>query len=138
MKAALIAGLCAALFAVPALAAPPEDEALYHWGECAVVSALYESAVEDGSEDRRITSALADFHVFEPRMEAYVNGLAASIGEARAEAVQSKLMIDYEGPMTVWAETEDRDGYLLATWGKTMDRCLEEATVLPVPGLPVA
>ncbi len=138
MKAALTAGLCAALFALPALAASPEDEALYHWGECAVVSALYETAVEEGSDDRRITAALADFHIFEPRMEAYVNGLAASIGEARAEAVQTKLMIDYEGPMTVWAETEDRDGYLLATWGKTMDRCLEEATVLPVPGRPVA
>ncbi len=130
-------GLALALFACPAFAAEADEDLLYHWGECAAVGALFEAAVDDGSSDPRIASASNDFATFEDRMEAYTNGLADALGEARAAVVQARLLADYDRDLALWGEAEDRDGFLLATWGKTMDRCLKEATVLPVPGRPV-
>ena len=133
---ALALGLSLALLALPAFAGEAEEETLYHWGECAAVGALYESAVDDGSSDPRITAATTAFHNFEPQMEAHTNALADAVGEDRANAVQARLLADYDSDIQLWAATEDRDGFLLATWGKTMDRCLREATALPVPGMP--
>jgi hypothetical protein len=134
---ALVAGLALTLFAFPALAAGPEEDELYHWGECAAVGALFEAATEMGGGDPRIASASSAFQNFEPQMEAYTNALADKLGEERATAVQKKILDDYDSDITLWADTEDRDGFLLATWGQTMDRCLKEATALPVPGKPV-
>ncbi|MCE3288291.1 MAG: hypothetical protein K0R83_303 [Caulobacter sp.] len=129
-------GLTLALLAAPAFASEAEEETLYRWGECAAVGALYQGAVEGGSSDPRIAAASDAFHNFEPQMEAYTNGLAAALGEDRANAVQARLLADYDSDIQLWAASEDRDGFLLATWGKTMDRCLKEATALPVPGQP--
>jgi hypothetical protein len=133
---ALALGLSLALLAAPAFAGEAEEETLYHWGECAAVGSLYEGSIEAGSSDPRITAASDAFRNFEPQMEAHTNALAAALGEERASAVQAKLLADYDSDIQLWAASEDRDGFLLATWGKTMDRCLKEATALPVPGQP--
>ena len=141
MKAALaakaVAGLALVLLASPAFAAEADEDLLYRWGECAAAGSLFEVAVDEGSSDPRIVSATDAFHNFEPQMEAHTNGLADAVGEARASVVQARLLADYDSDLTRWGEAEDRDGFLLATWGMTMDRCLKEATVLPVPGRPV-
>lgn len=133
---ALALGLSLTLLALPAFAGEAEEATLYHWGECAAVGALYEGAVEAGSSDPRITAANDTFRNFAPQMEAHTNALAAALGEDRANAVQARLLAAYDGDIELWAASEDRDGFLLATWGQTMDRCLKEATALPVPGMP--
>ncbi|MDB5468537.1 MAG: hypothetical protein JWR84_97 [Caulobacter sp.] len=132
---ALALGLALAALACPALAGEAEEETLYHWGECAAVGALFEASVDTGSSDPRITSASTAFHNFEPQMEAHTNALADALGKERADAVQAKLLSDFDSDIALWADTEDRDGFLLATWGQTMERCLKEATALP-SGLP--
>lgn len=140
MKALALApvlGLALAALACPALAGEAEEAELYHWGECAAVGALYEAVVEAGSIDPRITAASTAFHNFETQMETHTNALATAVGEERANVIQAKLLADYDSDIALWRDTEDREGFLLATWGKTMDRCLKEATVLPVPGRPV-
>ena len=129
--------LALAALACPAFAGEAEEAMLYHWGECAAVGSLFEAAVEIGSSDPRITSANTAFHNFEPQMEAHTNAIADGLGEDRANAVRDRILADYDSDIALWADTEDRDGFLLATWGKTMDRCLKEATALPVPGRPV-
>lgn len=134
MKSTLAAGIALALLAAPALAGEAEERDLYHWGECAVVGGIYEAAIEMGASDPRITSALTAFHNFEPQMKSHTDGIAAGLSDDRGDAVRDKLLSDYEEGLTRWVASEDRDGFLLATWGKTMDRCLKEATALPVPG----
>lgn len=134
---ALATALALALLAGPALAAGSGEDELYHWGECAVVGGLFEAAIELGASDPRISSASTAFDNFKPQMESHTDGLAAQLGKERADAVRDKLMADYDSDITLWAATEDRDGFMLATWGQTMDRCLKEATALPVPGRPV-
>ena len=134
---ALTAGLALALLATPTLAAEPAEAELYHWGECAAVGALFEAAVGIGATDPRITSASSTFADVSPRMEAYANAIADRLGEERANAVRDKILQDYDSDIALWGDTEDRDAFMLETWGKTMDRCLKEATALPVPGQPV-
>jgi hypothetical protein len=136
MKAlALALGLV--LITGPVLAAEPDEDMLYHWGECAVVGGMYEAAIERGSGDPRILSTKTDFDSLTPQMEAHANDLATRLGEERASAVRERLFADYEGHMTGWVSSDDPEGFLVATLGKTMDRCLKEAAVLPVPGRPV-
>lgn len=132
MKAVAL-GLSLACLALPAFAGEAEEQLLYRWGECAAVGALYESAIEGGSSDPRIVAATAAFHNFEPQMEVHTNALADALGKDRADAVQTRLLASYERDLELWVSAEDSDGFLLATWGKTMDRCLKEATALPVP-----
>jgi hypothetical protein len=134
---ALAAALGLTLLAAPAFAGEAGEEALYHRGECAGVGGIYEAAIEIGATDPRIVSATTAFHNFEPQMKAHTDALANALSDERSTAVRDRLLADYEGDLTLWAGSEDRDGFLLATWGKTMDRCLKEATALPVPGLPV-
>lgn len=129
---ALVAALSLALLAAPALAADAAEDELYHWGECQAMGGLFEAAVDHGSSDPRITAALTAFQNFAPEMESHTNALAERLGEARADAVREKLLADFDADIDRFAAADDRDGSLLATWGKTMDRCLKEAAALSV------
>lgn len=128
----LFVGIALALAAGPvALAGQAEADHLYHWGECAVVGSMYESAEEQGLADDTIKAANVAFTELEPRMEAYVNRLSDELGEDASGAVFSKLIDDYSGPMTDWTTAKDRTAYPVRVWGKTMERCLKEAKSLP-------
>ena len=83
MKALTLA-LGLVLVAGPVFAAEPEEDQLYHWGECAVVGGIYEVAIERGMGDPRILSAKTDFDSLTPQMEAHANDLATRLGEERA------------------------------------------------------
>lgn len=136
MKALTLA-LGLVLITGPVLAAEPDEDMLYHWGECAVVGGIYEAAIERGSRDPRILSGKTDFDSVSPQMAAHADDLATRVGEERASAVREKLFAEFDSYMAEWASSDDPEGFLLATWGTTMDRCLKEAAALPVPGRPV-
>ncbi len=136
MKTIAAVSLTLALLAGPALAADAQEDLLFHWGECAAVGALYENATDDSGGDPRIQAAIDAFKALEPRMELHTNALADAVGEARANAVQSKLLESYDSDIVLWGDSQDRDGFLIATWGETMDRCLREAATLPAAALP--
>ncbi|MBI1406150.1 MAG: hypothetical protein GC145_08505 [Caulobacter sp.] len=128
----LFVGIALALVAAPAaIAGQAEEDQLYHWGECAVVGSMYESAEEQGLANSTVKAANVAFAELEPRMETYVNGLSDELGEDAADAVFSKLIDDYSGPMTDWTTASDRTAYPVRVWGKTMERCLSEARSLP-------
>jgi hypothetical protein len=133
---ALAISLTFALLAGPAFAAETDEEMLYHWGECAAVGAIYELAMADSGADPRIRVSVDAYHAFEARMEAHTNALADALGKDRADAVQAKLLESFDSDIALWADTEDRDGFMIATWGETMDRCLREAATLPAAAPP--
>ncbi|MDO9335564.1 MAG: hypothetical protein Q7T61_04130 [Caulobacter sp.] len=133
---ALALGLAATLLAGQALAADAGEEALYHWGQCAAVGALYEAAIDEGSADPDVAAATRAFHEVEPRMEAHTNALADALGKQRADGIQARLLSEYDGDIALWVAAEDADGFLRSTWGPTMDRCLKEAAALPADKSP--
>lgn len=135
MKTIAAAALTLAFLSGPAFAGEAEEDMLFHWGECAVVGALYEGAAADNG-DPRIIAALEAYHPLESRMAARADALANALGDDRADAVQARLMEANDGDLTRWAAAENGDDFLIATWGQTMDRCVREAGSLPAADAP--
>lgn len=133
---ALALGLTLAALACPALAGEAEEQQLYHWGQCAAVGAIYEAAVEDSGADPGIQVSVDNYHELELRMETHTNALADAVGKDRADAIQGALLASFDSDIALWAESEDPDGFMIATWGETMDRCLREAATLPAAAPP--
>ncbi|WGM39828.1 hypothetical protein [Caulobacter sp. NIBR1757] len=136
MKAALVGGLIALCISVPAFAGPAEEQALAHWGECAMVGAIWEMRIDEAGAARDIEATLKRFKELEPRMEIHANALAAAIGDERAQAIQSSLLESFDSRLNDRVAAEDKAGFMIATWGPTMERCLREAATLPTAALP--